>query len=153
MEMQTLTSREFFEEIADEALEDLFSPVARAAEKVRGRMDEKLGRIQGRPSRPGEPPAEQVGALRDAVGRTGPFVDRGAEGTVVAAAVGIGVGDEATRRVAKWKGRGVNVFEYAPLLERGGFAGGNRIAARPYVRATVEELRAEILADWQRELS
>lgn len=93
----------------------------------------------------------EEGALRDAIGRTGPMSDPG----TVTAHVGVGVGREATRRVDEWKKKGINVFEYAKLLEEGGFAGRDgsvRIAPRPYVRTSIEELRVEIFLDWEQAL-
>ena len=133
-------------ELLEETAEDALSPVARAAMKLEERMKQKLS-VRGR-SRPGDPPGLREGALRDAIGRTGPWRDA----DVVNAAVGVGAGDDAKRRIDDWKGRGVNIYEYARLLEEGGFAGPSgaaRIAPRPYIRTSFEELRNEIVADWE----
>lgn len=124
--------------------------VARAAVKLYRRIYEKLSVSNG-PAAPGEPPAMAEGALRDTLGRTGPFTQPG----TVSAVVGIGVGDEATRRVAEWKERDVNVFEYALLHEEGGLGGEGgqvRYPARSYLRTSEAELEAEIAEDWARGL-
>lgn len=124
--------------------------VARAAVKLYRRIYEKLSVSTG-PSAPGDPPAMDQGALRDTLGRTGPFTRPG----TVSAAVGIGVGDEATQRVAEWKSRGINVFEYALLHEVGGHGGEGgqvRYPARSYLRTSEAELEAEIADDWARGL-
>ncbi len=137
-------------ELLKETAADVRPLIARAAERLERRMRGKLSVPNG-PSQPGDPPAVDQGALRDSIGRTGPFTRPGS----VAAAVGVGVGDEATRRVAEWKSRGVNVFEYADLHENGGMGGVGgsvRYPARSYARSAEAELEASIVSDWERGL-
>ncbi len=67
--------------------------------------------------------------------------------------VGIGEGKAKARRVAELKGEGINVFEYALLLEHGGIgADGRRYPPYPYARPAEEESEAEISAILEREL-
>lgn len=135
-------------ELLAETQEDVLSLIARAGEKLVRRAREKLG-VGGGPSRPGDPPAKETGALQDSIGRTGPYTKPG----TVELAWGVGVGDEALARVNDWKSRGVNVFEYAELHENGGVgADGRRYPARSFARSTEMELEAEVVADWERGL-
>lgn len=139
-------------ELLAETQEDVLSLIARAGEKLVRRAREKLG-VGGGPSRPGDPPAKETGALQDSIGRTGPYTKPG----TVELAWGVGVGDEALARVNDWKSRGVNVFEYADLHEHGGVASApgyhpRRYPARSYIRSTEQELEAEVVADWERGL-
>ena len=136
------------EELLEQTRKDALAPVAQAGQRLVDRMREKLS-VRGGPSRPGDPPAMEEGALRDSIGRTGPYSDPGR----VQIAVGVGVGNEATRRVAEWRSKGVEVFEYARLHEEGGVgAAGRRYPPRSYVRASELELQAEITADLERAL-
>ncbi len=132
-------------ELLEETRDDVRPLLARAGERLVSRARQKLD-VSGGPSRSPAPPAMETGALRDSIGRTGPFTTPG----VVELAWGVGVGDDALRRVNDWKGRGVNVFEYASLHERGGTgADGRRYPVRSYIRSTELELEADIVADWQ----
>lgn len=121
--------------------------VARAGERLMRRMREKLS-TRGGPSRPGDPPALDTGALRDAIGRTGPFTEAGA----ITSAVGVGVGREAEARVRAQQGSDINVFDYADLHENGGFGGPGgtvRYPPRSFARAAEAEVEAQIVADWE----
>ncbi len=140
------------------------STLSKASTPLARRYRQKLSR-RG-PPRPGEPPARVTGALRSTVGKSAPKVDR--DGDVVVH-VGIGEGRAKARRVAELKtgvikttlggvtatatGKGINVFEYALLLEHGGIgAGGRRYPPYPYARPAEEESVAEISAILEREL-
>lgn len=132
-------------ELLKETQEDVRPLIAQAGEKLVARAREKLD-VRGGPSRPGDPPAKEEGALQDSIGRTGPFTRPG----TVELAWGVGVGDEAARRVDEWKSRGINVFEYADLHENGGTgADGRRYPARSFVRSTELELEAGVVAGWE----
>lgn len=148
VESRTVGLENMAAELLEETRKDALGPVARAGQRLAERMREKLS-ARGGPSRPGDPPAMEEGALRDSIGRTGPFSDPGR----VQVAVGVGVGDEAARRVADWKSKGINVFEYADLHENGGTgADGRRYPPRSFARAAEAELEAEITADLERAL-
>lgn len=130
-------------ELLKQTEKDTLPLIARGGEKLVRRAREKLD-IQGGPSRPGDPPAKEQGALQDSIGRTGPYTRPG----IVELAWGVGVGDEALARVNEWKSRGVNVFEYADLHENGGTgADGRRYPPRSYIRSTEAELEAEVVFD------
>ncbi len=105
------------------------------------RMRQKLSK-KGSPSAAGEAPARVEGALRDSIGKDRPRRD----GDELRVTVGVGVGRAKAAKVAEWKAKGVNVFEYALLHERGGafHADGRRYPARSYARAAEEETEAEI---------
>ncbi len=140
--------------IAQELLRDTRaitkSALSKAATPLARRMRDLLSRTDG-PSSPGEPPARVSGALRSAVGKDRPKVDRVGD---VFVHVGIGVGAAKARLVAKLKGEGINVFEYAALQEYGGIfhADGRRYPARSYARRAESESETEIAAILQREL-
>lgn len=130
-------------ELLKETEKDALPLVARAGQKLVARAREKLS-VRGGPSRPGDPPAMDRGALRDAIGRTAPYTEAG----TVSLAWGVGVGDEAIARINEWKQKDVNVFEFAELHENGGTgADGRRYPPRSYIRSTEAELEAEVLAD------
>lgn len=130
-------------ELLEQTADDVRPLIARAGQKLVELARKKLD-VLGGPSRPGEPPAKETGALQDSIGRTGPFTRPG----TVELAWGVGVGDEATARVAEWKSKGINVFEYAKLLEEGGTgADGRRYPPRPYIRSTESELEAQLESD------
>ena len=96
---------------------------------------------RGGPSAPGSAPARVEGALRDSIGKDRPRRD----GDTFSVHVGPGEGRAKAAKVAAQKADGVNVFEYAPLLEHGGIdAGGRRQPPHPFARPAEEETEAEI---------
>lgn len=118
------------------------STLSKASTPLAKRMRDKLSK-RGGPSSPGDPPARVLGALRDAVGKDRPRRD----GDTMSVMVGIGVGKAKARKVAEWKTKGVNVFEYALLHERGGIgADGRRYPPRSYARTAEEEAEPEVVA-------
>lgn len=129
-----------------ETHEDVLSPLARTAVKMVDEMRSNLGKAGG-PSRPGEPPARETGALQDSVGRTAPYDD----GDRVVIAIGIGVGSEAQARVDSWRGRGEDVLAKAALHERGGFgADGRRFPPRAFARVAEEAAEPTLDAELKR---
>ena len=113
------------------------------------RMRDKLSKRRG-PSAPGDPPARVEGALRDTVGKDRPKRD----GDNFSVTIGIGEGKAKANKVAEWKAKGINVFEYALLQEHGGVfhEDGRRYPPRPFARPAEEESEAEIAAILEREL-
>ena len=121
------------------------SALSKASTVLARRYRDKLSkRSRGGPSAPGDPPARLTGALRSTVGKDRPRRD----GDKFTVAVGIGIGKAKARRVEELKGKGVNVFEYAALLEHGGVfhADGRRYPPRPFARPAEEETEAEIVS-------
>ena len=116
------------------------SALSKVSTVLARRMRQKLSK-RGSPSGPGEPPARVEGALRDSIGKDRPRRD----GDKMSVAVGVGIGKAKARKVEEWKAKGVNVYEYAILQERGGIgADGRRYPPRSYARAAEEETEAEI---------
>lgn len=123
------------------------STLSKAATPFARQMRNNLSK-RGGPASPGAPPARVEGALRDAVGKDRPRVGKDFE---ISVAVGIGVGKAKARKVEEWKGKGINVFEYAILHEFGGVgADGRRYPPRSYARLAESQVEGEvdaILAD------
>lgn len=116
------------------------SALSKAATPLASAMRKNLSK-RGGPSRPGGPPARDEGALRGTVGKDRPRRD----GDNMSVAVGIGVGKTALRRANEWKAKGINVFEYAILQERGGIgADGRRYPARSFARLAEEQAEPAI---------
>lgn len=114
--------------------------VGKAGNILRKRIKDKLKK-RGGPSRPGDPPAREEGALLSVIGRDRPR----RLGDTFSVEVGVGAGKSAIARAEKWKGDGINVYEYAWLQEHGGIgADGRLFPARSYVRAAAEEVEAQI---------
>ncbi len=116
------------------------SVLSKTSTVLAARMRQKL-RKKGGPSSPGEPPARVDGALLSSIGKDRPRRD----GDKMSVAVGVGIGKAKARKVAEWKEKGVNVFEYASLHEYGGTgADGRRYPARSYARSAEAETEDEI---------
>ena len=125
------------------------SALSKVSTVLARRMRQKLSK-RGSPASAGEPPARVEGALRDSIGKDRPRRD----GDSFSVLVGVGVGRAKERKVDEWKAKGINVYEYASLQERGGIgAGGRRYPARPYARTAEEETEAEIDAMLQEMLA
>lgn len=145
MSVETTGLAGFAKRLLRDTEQDALSPAARSAELAVRRARQKLS-SRGGPSRPGEPPAMEEGALHDSIGRTGPFTRPG----TVEIAWGVGIGDEALRRVNEWKAKDINVFEYAKLHEEGGTgADGRRYPPRSYLRSTEAEIEAQVTREIQ----
>ncbi len=141
----------FGEELLRGTLKVAKSALSKAATPFARQMRNNLSK-RGGPARPGDPPARLEGALRDTVGKDRPRAS--ADGLEVAVGIGIGVGKAKAAKVAEWKGKGINVFEYAVLHERGGIgADGRRYPPRPYARTAEAQVEAEVDAILQELLS
>ena len=123
-----------------EMRKDARRALSKSATVMRRAYARNLSKRRG-PSAPGDPPARVEGALRDTVGKDRPRRDE----DNFSVAIGIGVGKAKANKVAEWKARGINVYAYAALHERGGIgAGGRRYPPRPFARPAEEETEAEI---------
>lgn len=139
---QTIGLKGLGDELIKEERKTSRTLLSKAGTILARKMREKLSK-RGGPSRPGEPPARVMGALRDTVGKDRPR----RRGERMFVAVGIGQGKAKTRKASEWQSRGVNVYAYALLHERGGFgANGRRYPARSFARAAEEEAENEIVA-------
>ncbi len=124
------------------------STLSKAGTILAKRMRQLLS-SRGGPSRPGDPPAKETGALRSTVGKDRPRRD----GDSMSVMVGIGVGKAKARKVAELKAQGTNVFEYAWNHEFGGLgAKGRRYPARSYARAAEMQSESEIVALFEKVL-
>lgn len=138
---------------ADKDIREMQKDARRALSKtatiLRRAYVQKLSKRRG-PSAPGDPPARVAGALRDTVGKDRPRRD----GDNFSVAIGIGEGKAKANKVAEWKAKGINVFEYAALQEHGGVfhADGRRYPPRPFARPAEEETEAEIRSLLEEEL-
>lgn len=118
------------------------STLSKASTPFAKRMRDNLSK-RGGPAPPGEPPARVTGALRDTVGKDRPRRD----GDEMSVAVGIGVGRAKQAKAEEWRSKGINVFAYALLQERGGIgADGRRYPPRPFARTAEEEVEPEVVA-------
>lgn len=136
------------ESLLAETRDDLRPVVDSGGRKLEERARQKLSH-RGGPSRPGDPPARETGALGDSIGRS---EVRTASGEIEIE-WGVGAGPSALARMRNWISRGVDVPAYAKLHEEGGVgAGGRRYPARSYLRSTELELEPAIDADLERAL-
>lgn len=116
------------------------STLSKASTILASRM-RKLLSSRAAPSQPGDPPARVEGALRDTIGKDRPR----RAGDTITVKVGVGQGRAKARKVDYWKSQGINVYEYASLLEHGGRGAGHReYEARPFASRAEEETAAEI---------
>lgn len=116
------------------------SALSKSSTVLARRMRQKLSK-RGSPAAPGEPPARVEGALRGVIGKDRPR----RRDDLLFVLVGVGVGRAKERKVEEWKAKGINVYEYALLHERGGIgANGRRYPARSFARTAEEESEVEI---------
>ena len=120
------------------------SALSKAATPFAKQMRDNLGkRRRSGPAPPGDPPARVTAALRDTVGKDRPR----RKGDEMSVAVGIGVGKAKARKAAEWQGKGINVFAYALLHERGGVGAGNRrYPPRPFARTAEEQVESQVVS-------
>lgn len=138
----------FARSVIDETKRDARRPLSQGGDILPTRARQKLG-SRGGPSRPGDPPARVLGALQDSIGRNSAYIKHGED--VVELAWGVGVGDDAERRVRAWLARGVDVFAYAKLHEEGGRgADGRRYPQRSYLRSTEAEEEGRVFRHVER---
>jgi hypothetical protein len=134
------------EELGPEVMKNAVPNVTRAAKAIRDRIQRNISRM-GPPSPPGSYPARVTGHLFHSIGSSRAELT----GSAVTAFVGVGAGADGRAGAAAAKADGVNIFAEANSLEFGSVTKtGMRRSPRPFVRPTINEMEAGIVAMLER---
>lgn len=139
------------EELALQTMKDAVAAIERSLDKLVERARQKLSVGMEGPSAPGIAPALHEGMIRDGIGRTKVFVNKGA----VRGAWGFGVGPEAIARIrAHAARRGEefgNMFAIALMNEYGtvNYDLARTHPQRPFIRNTEQEMQGRVVAEME----
>lgn len=130
------------QEILGEAGRNAIPLVERAAKTLAKAIQRNVSH-EGAPSRPGQYPKRVTGHLHDSIGSS----EAKLTGMAITAFFGVGAGPDGRAGAAKAKADGVNIFAEANSLEFGKVTKtGVRIAPRPFVRPTINQMEPAIEA-------